>query len=87
MQEYSKEAIKCFLEQQVKLLDQVVVHTVAEAKVFLAECMAVEVDTLAQVREFFEENDMDIAGMSDEEVESQSEVFPLPSGRYLIVTA
>ena len=47
--------------------------------------MAVVVDSLDEVREYFEENGADIAEMSDEELEEASEVFALPSGEYLIV--
>ena len=36
-------------------------------------------------RRYFEENGMDVDGMSDEELEEASEVFSLPGGGYLIV--
>ena len=48
-------------------------------------CMAVVVESLAEVREYFEENGMDVDGMSEEELEEASEVFALPDGTYLIV--
>ena len=35
--------------------------------------------------EYFDENGMDISDMSEDEIEEASEVFALPSGRYLIV--
>lgn len=38
-----------------------------------------------EVREYFEENGADTAGMSKEELLSQAEVFALPDGKYLIV--
>ena len=47
--------------------------------------MAVVVDSLKEVREYFEENGMDVEDMSMEELEDASEVFPLPNGQYLIV--
>ena len=47
--------------------------------------MAVVVDSLEEVREYFEENGSDISDMSDEELEEASEVFSLPNGQYLIV--
>ena len=47
--------------------------------------MAVVVESLVEVREYFEENGMDVDGMSSEELEEASEVFPLPNGQYLIV--
>jgi hypothetical protein len=49
--------------------------------------MAETVDTLEDVREYLEELGMDVADMSDEELEDASEVFALPDGRYLIVDA
>ena len=56
-----------------------------EAEAFLEDCMAAVVDSLKEVREYFEENGMDVEGMSDEELEEAGEVFPLPGGQYLIV--
>ena len=47
--------------------------------------MAVVVDSIGEVRSFFEEEGVDVAGMSDEELEEASEVFAIPGGRYLIV--
>ena len=47
--------------------------------------MAVVVESLAEVREYFEENGMDVDGMSEEELEAASEVFATPDGTYLIV--
>ena len=47
--------------------------------------MAVVVDTLEEVKEYFEENGMDVEGMSMDELEEASEVFALPNGQYLIV--
>ena len=49
--------------------------------------MAVVVDTIAEVREYLEENGMDVDGLSDEELEEASEVFALPDGQFLIVEA
>ena len=47
--------------------------------------MAVIVDSLQEVREYFEENGADVDRMSDEELEEASEVFALPGGQYLVV--
>ena len=47
--------------------------------------MAVVVNSLDEVMEFFEEEGMDVEGMSDEELEEACEVFPIPNGSYLIV--
>lgn len=47
--------------------------------------MAVVVDSLDEVKEYFEENGADVETMSMDELEEASEVFPLPNGQYLIV--
>lgn len=47
--------------------------------------MAVVVDSIQEVKEYFEENGADVDGMSYDELEEASEVFPLSSGQYLIV--
>ena len=60
-------------------------ETLEEAEAFLEDCMAVVVDGLDEVKEYFEENGMDISDMTREELEEASEVFALPNGQYLIV--
>ena len=40
---------------------------------------------LREVKDYFDEAGTDISGMSDEEILEASEVFELPSGRFLIV--
>ena len=49
------------------------------------DCMAVVVDSIGEVREFFEEEGVDVDGLGPDELEEASEVFPLPDGKYLIV--
>ena len=44
-------------------------------------------NSLKEVRAYFEESGMDTSGMSDDELGQASEVFPLSNGRYLIVEA
>lgn len=85
MGQYSKESIRTFMNQQEKLFGTVVADTEEEAVEILEECMAVEVKSLRDVREFFDENGMDVSGMSKEELLDQDEVFPLPSGKFLLV--
>lgn len=82
---YDEECLKVFLKKQGQLFDEPVAETLEEADEFLDDCMAVVVDSLEEVREYFEENGADISDMSDEELEEASEVFALPSGQYLIV--
>lgn len=85
MNGYDEICLKVFLKKQGQLFDEPVAETLEEAEGFLEDCMAVVVDSLSEVREFFDEEGMDASGMSDEELEEASEVFPLPDGRYLIV--
>ena len=42
-------------------------------------------DSMKYYKDYFDEAGMDIAGMSDDEILEASEVFALPSGRFLIV--
>jgi len=85
MNEYSELCIEIFLKNQGQLFDEAVAETYAEAEAFLEDCMAITVDSLAEVRAYLDEAGMDIDGMSDEELEDACEVFPLPNGQYLIV--
>ncbi len=85
MYEYDEECLLTFLKNQGQLFDEPVAETLAEAEAFLEDCMAVVVDSIEEVKEYFEENGMDIEGMSVEELEESSEVFALPGGQYLIV--
>ena len=85
MYEYDEECLKTFLERQSQLFDEPVAETLEEAEAFLEDCMAVVADSLEDVCRFFEEEGMDTEGMSPEEVEEASEVFPLSDGCYLIV--
>lgn len=85
MYEYEEECLKVFLKRQLQLFDEPVAETLEEAEAFLEDCMAVVVDSLDEVKDYFEENGADISNMSDDELEEASEVFPLPNGQYLIV--
>ena len=85
MNEYREECLLTFLEKQSQLFDEPVAETQEEAEAFLEDCMAVVVDSLGEVREYFEENGIDVDSMSEEELEDASEVFALPNGQYLIV--
>lgn len=85
MYEYDEECLRTFLKNQGQLFDEPVAETLEAAEAFLEDCMAVIVDNIGEVREFLEEEGMDVDGMSVEEMEEASEVFVLPDGRYLIV--
>lgn len=85
MNEFSEECLITFLRNQEQLFPEPVAETVEKAEAFLEDCMAVVVDTLEEVKEYFEENGMDVDEMSMNELEEASEVFALPNGQYLIV--
>ncbi len=85
MNEYSEECLLTFLENQSQLFDDPVAQSIEEAEAFLEDCMAAVVDSLDEVREYFQENGVDVDSMSRDELEDASEVFPLPNGQYLIV--
>lgn len=85
MSDYSEICLKTFLKDQKKLFDEPVAENLEEAEAFLEDCMAVVVHSLDEMREYFEEEGADIDGMTREELEEASEVFPLPDGTYLIV--
>lgn len=85
MYEYDEECLKTFLRDQGRLFDEPVAETLEEAEAFLEDCMAVVVDNIAEVKEYLEEEGLDVEGMSTEELEDASEVFAIADGRYLIV--
>lgn len=85
MYEYDEEVLNTFLENQTQLFSEEVADSPETAEEFLEDCMAVVCKNLKEVRDYFDEAGADIAGMSDDELLEQSEVFSLPSGRFLIV--
>ena len=82
---YTEECIYTFLKNQGQLFDEPVAEILEEAEAFLEDCMAVVVNSIDEVRDYFDESGADVDGMSDEELEDASEVFVLPNGQYLIV--
>lgn len=85
MYNYDDEVLEVFLEQQEQLFPEKVADSFEEAEEFLDDCMAVVCKNFKEVKEYFEEAGTDIAGMTDDDILEASEVFALPSGRYLIV--
>ena len=85
MHEYDDEVLSVFLENQGRLFDENVADSLEEAEDFLEDCLAVVVDSLQEVWEYFDENGVDLDGMELEDIEEASEVFKIPDGRYLIV--
>ena len=85
MHEFDDDVLECFLENQLQLFPERVAETLDEAENFLEECMAVVVDSVEEVIEYFEEEGIDMDGALDEEILSADEVFDIGDGRYLIV--
>ena len=85
MHEYDDAVLQCFLKNHLQLFPEEVAETMEEAENFLEECMAVVVDSVEEVIEFFEEEGVDMDGAVGEEILEASEVFDVGDGRYLIV--
>lgn len=85
MHEYDDEVLRVFLTNQSRLFDEDVADNYEEAEAFLEDCLAVVVDSLQEVWDYFDENGVDLDGMELEDIEDASEVFKIPDGRYLIV--
>ena len=85
MHEFDDDVLECFLENQLQLFPERVAETLEEAEDFLEECMAVVVDSVEEVIEYFEEEGIDFDGAMDDEILSADEVFDIGDGRYLIV--
>lgn len=85
MHEYDEAVLKCFIEKQLQLLPDKIAENVDEAEAFLEECMAVVVDSVDEVWEYFDEEGVDLEGQDKEDILTASEVFEVGDGRYLIV--
>ena len=85
MHEYDDAVLNCFLKNQLQLFPEEVASNPEEAEAFLDECMAIVVDSLDEVLEYFEEEGIDMDGAVGEEILEASEVFDIGDGRYLIV--
>ena len=85
MHEFDDAVLECFLENQLQLFPENVAESYEEAEEFLEDCMAVVVNSVDEVLEFFEEEGIDMDGATDEGILEASEVFDVGDGRYLIV--
>lgn len=82
---YDEKVLKCFLDNQLQLYPEAVANTLEEAEDFLEECLAVVVNSVEEVLEFFEEEGIDVEGMDEDSILEADEVFDIGDGRYLIV--
>lgn len=85
MHEFDDAVLQCFLKNQLQLFPEKVAESMEEAESFLEDCMAVVVNSVDEVIEFFEEEGIDLDGADGEEILNASEVFDVGDGRYLIV--
>ena len=85
MHEYDEAVLNCFLENQLQLLPEKVADNIDEAEAFLEECVAVVVDSVDDVWNYFDEEGIDLEGQDKEEIVDAPEVFDIGDGRYLIV--
>ena len=60
MHEYDDAVLNCFLKNQLQLFPVEVAETLEEAENFLEECLAVVVDSVEEVIEYFEDEGIDL---------------------------
>ena len=66
MREFDDEVLQCFLDNQSQLFpEEDVVSNLEEAEAFLEECLAVVVNSVDEVWEFFEEEGVEIVDTFD----------------------
>ena len=75
MDKHIDECAKVFLRDQKQLFDEPVAYDLEEAKEFLEDCMAVYCKDIKELREVMDDEGMDVADLSNEELLDQLEVF------------
>ena len=86
MHEFDDAVLQCFLDNQEQLFPEGdVASDLEEAEAFLEESLAVVVNSVEEVWEFFEEEGIDVEGADGDEILEADEVFDIGDGRYLIV--
>ena len=85
MEKHIDECAKVFLRDQKQLFDEPVAYDLEEAKEFLEDCMAVYCKDIKELREVMDDEGMDVADLSNEELLEQLEVFKLDNGGYFFV--
>ncbi len=85
MHEFDDAVLNCFLKKQLQLFPEPVADSLEEAESFLEDCMAIVVNSVDEVIEFFEEEGVDMDGAVGDEILEADEVFEVGDGRYLIV--
>lgn len=86
MHEFDDAVLQCFLDNQEQLFPEGdVASSLEEADTFLKESLAVVVNSIEEVWDFFDEERIDMEGMEGEAILEADEVFDIGDGRYLIV--
>lgn len=85
--EYDKVVLQAFLEKQLQLFPEKVAETEEEAADFLDECMAVVVNSVKEVWEYFDEAGLDVEEYDEKTILEAEEVFEIGDGRFLILEA
>lgn len=85
MSEFDSAVLQCFLKNQLQLFPERVAESEEEAEEFLEDCMAVVVNSVKEVWEYFDEAGIDMEGAGEDEILEAQEVFEVGDGRYLIV--
>ena len=85
MNGYDEICLRAFLKNQGQLFPEPVAESIEEAEAFLEECMAVVVNSVKEVWEYFDEEGVDMEGADEEGILEADEVFDIGDGRYLIV--
>lgn len=82
---FDDKVLQCFLDKQSQLYPEPVAETLEGAESFLEDCMAVVVNSVKELWEFFEEEGIDVEDADEESILDADEVFEIGDGRYLIV--
>ena len=82
---FDDAVLQCFLKKQSQLFPENVAETLEEADNFLEECMAVVVNSVREVWEYFDEQGVEREGAGEDERLDADVVFDVGDGRDLIV--
>ena len=82
---YTAEDVRRALSNDIRTPADFAALLSPAAEAFLEECMAIVVNSIDEVWEYFDEEGMDIEELNKDEITEAPEVFTIGDGRYLIV--
>lgn len=86
MPDFDDVVLKCFLDNQSQLFpEEDVCDSLDSARDFLEENLAIVVNSIEEVMDFFEEEGLDLEGLDADSILEADEVFEIGDGRYLII--